>query len=92
MPNTEKTLRNAETATDPSLNFSYNELLAELVAEEIPAVNPGLDVTKEMYANALGISIDAAYSRLERKVRVGELARHVARNSVGKRVIAYRRP
>lgn len=53
--------------------MTENELLNELVAELQPAPLQDNEVTSKMLAAATGLSQRAAYARLERGVRNGDL-------------------
>lgn len=70
-----------------------NALLAELVTNynDIPDVDPKLDVTAQMYADVLHITRKSALIRLVSLKEKGQLACHKARNERGYVVYAYRK-
>ncbi len=73
MPGKKEDLRHAETNCDPSLNFSYNDLLEELKREfDYPVRQPG-DITPSELAEVSNLSDRQWHTILNRKVKAGEM-------------------
>jgi ribosomal protein S25 len=70
---------------------AINELLEELAKDKIlPKLDPLLDVTVSMLSQRIGVATEAARRILQKKVRSGQLTRHLAIMENGYRVMAYR--
>ena len=78
---------------DEVIAEEVNALLAELVTNynNIPDVDPKLDVTAQMYATVLHLTRKAALIRLVSLEQKGQLVSHKARNERGYVVYAYRK-
>lgn len=75
MPGKKEDLRHAEAGSDPSLNFSYNDLLEELKREfDYPEREPG-DVTPSELAEVSNLSDRQWHTILNRKVKAGEMVK-----------------
>lgn len=92
MSDKEKDLWDAQTKPDPDINFSYNDLLAELVAEyKLEERQPG-DVSAEDMAMATGLSKNHCSTLLKGKSEKGELiAVKVKGSKRGTHIIVYRK-
>lgn len=74
-------------------DFSYNELLNELVNQSMPTLNKEHEVSTEMYSLASGRTESACRDELDRKVRNGILKKHRVYSLEGRRGInAYYDP
>ena len=75
MPGKKKDLRHAEAGDDPSVNFSYNDLLEELKRDYgYNERQPG-DISVREMAKALGLSITACRVILAKKIEEGEIVK-----------------
>lgn len=92
MPGKKENLRHAEAVSDPSLNFSYNDLLEELKREfDYPEREPG-DVTPRDMAEVTKLSERQCHTILNKKVRAGELVKVLVKEEGNSRnYFVYRR-
>lgn len=91
MPGKKEDLRNAKTNADPDLNFTYNELLAELTQEfKVEERQPG-EVSAADMEKATGMTKNWCSEILLKKFRAGELTRRRVMGEYGKTVIVYRK-